>query len=45
MKKQALLAMMLALTLILSSCTLIQKDAAVDAATEILRLGDAVVTK
>ena len=45
MKKQALLAMMLALALILSGCTLVQKDAAVDAATEIIRLGDAVVTK
>ena len=45
MKKQALLALMLALTLILSGCTLIQKDMAVDAATEIIRLGDEVVTK
>lgn len=45
MKKQALLALMLALTLALTGCTLVQKDAAVDAATEILRLGDAVVTK
>ncbi len=45
MKKQALLALMLALTLILSGCTLIQKDAAVDAATVILQLGDQVVTK
>ena len=45
MKKQALLALMLVLTLILSGCTLIQKDAAVDAATEIIRLGDEVVTK
>ncbi len=45
MKKQALLALMLALTLILTGCTLVQKDMAVDAATEIIRLGDAVVTK
>ncbi len=45
MKKQALLAMMLALALILSGCTLVQKDPKVDAATEIIRLGDAVVTK
>ena len=45
MKKQALLALMLALALILSGCTLIQKDPKVDAATEIVRLGDEVVTK
>ena len=45
MKKQALLALMLALTLILSGCTLIQKDPAVDAATVIIKLGDAEVTK
>ena len=45
MKKQALLALMLALTLILTGCTLVQKDAAVDAATIIIRLGDSVVTK
>ncbi len=45
MQKKALLAMMLVLTLILSGCTLVQKDAAVDAAQEVLRLGDAVVTK
>ncbi len=45
MKKQALLALMLALTLVLTGCTLIQKDPKVDAATEILRLGDAVITK
>ena len=45
MRKKALLAMMLALTVILSGCTLIQKDAAVDAATEIIRLGDKVITK
>ena len=46
MRKKAFLALMLALTLLaLSGCTLIQKDPAVDAATEILRLGDAVVTK
>ena len=45
MKKQALLALMLALTLILTGCTLIQKDEAVDAATEVLRLGDKTVTK
>ena len=45
MRKQALLALMLALTLILTGCTLVQKDPAVDAATEIVRLGDKVVTK
>ena len=45
MKKQAMLALMLALTLILTGCTLVQKDPAVDAATEILRLGDQTVTK
>ena len=45
MQKKSLLAMLLALTLLLSGCTLIQKDPEVDAATEILRLGDQVVTK
>ncbi len=45
MKKKALLALMLALTLALSGCALIKKDLAVDAATEIIRLGDQVVTK
>lgn len=45
MKKQALLALMLALTLILTGCTLVQKDPEVDAATEIVRMGDRVVTK
>ena len=45
MKKQAYLALILALAMMLSGCTLIQKDAAVDAATEIIRLGDEVVTK
>ncbi len=45
MKKQALLALMLALALVLTGCTLVQKDAEVDAATEIIRMGDRVVTK
>ena len=45
MQKKSLLALALALTLLLSGCTLIQKDPAVDAATEILRLGDDVITK
>ena len=45
MQKKSLLALALALTLFLSGCTLIQKDAAVDAATEIIRYGDTVITK
>ncbi len=45
MRKQALLAMMLALVLVLTGCTLVQKDPEVDAATEIIRMGDQVVTK
>jgi len=45
MQKKALLAMMLVLTMLLSSCALIQKDPAVDAATEIIRVGDTVYTK
>ena len=45
MQKKTLLALVLALTLLLSGCTLIQKDPVVDAATEILRLGDDVITK
>jgi len=45
MKKQGLLALMLVLAMVLTGCTLVQKDPAVDAATEIIRLGDAVVTK
>lgn len=45
MQKKALLALMLALTMLLSSCALIQKDPAVDAATEIIRVGDTVYTK
>ena len=45
MQKKALLALLLGLTLILSGCTLIQKDPEVDAATEIVRMGDSVVTK
>ena len=45
MRKKALLAMLLVMSLALSGCALIQKDAAVDAATEILRLGDQVYTK
>lgn len=45
MQKKAFLALLLVLSLVLSGCTLIQKDEAVDAATEIIRLGDQVVTK
>ena len=45
MRKKALLALMMAAILLLSGCALIQKDAAVDAATEVLRLGDQVITK
>ena len=45
MQKKALLALMLAMTLLLSGCALIVKDEAVDNATEIIRLGDEVITK
>ena len=45
MRKKALLALMLALTLILSSCSLIVKDTAKDNATEIIKMGDQVITK
>ena len=45
MKKKALLAMLLVMTLLLSSCALIKKDEAVDAATVILKLGDEEITK
>ena len=45
MQKKAFLALLLVLSLILSGCTLIQKDEAVDAATVIIRLGDQTVTK
>ena len=45
MRKKALLALMLVLTLLLSGCTLIVKDQAMDNATEIIRMGDRVVTK
>ena len=45
MKKRALLAALLAMTLLLSSCALIVKDAEVDAKTVILKLGDNEVTK
>lgn len=45
MNKKALLALMLALTMLLSGCTLLVKDQEVDNATEIVRLGDTVYTK
>ena len=45
MQKKALLALLLALTLALSGCALIQKDMDVDRATEIIRVGDTVITK
>ena len=45
MQKKALLALLLALTLMLSGCALIQKDLDVDRATEIIRVGDTVFTK
>ena len=45
MRKKALLAMLLVLTLLLSGCTLIVKDEAVDNATEIIKMGDKVITK
>ena len=45
MKKKALLAILLVATLLLSSCSLIQKDEAVDAATVILKLGEKEITK
>ena len=45
MKKNALLALLLVMALVLSSCSLIVKDEMKDAKSVILRLGDDVVTK
>lgn len=45
MRKKALLALMMAAILLLSGCALIKKDQAVDDATEIIRMGDQVITK
>lgn len=45
MHKKALLACMLVVTMLLSGCALIEKDEAVDRATEIVRVGDTVYTK
>ena len=45
MQKKALLALLLAMTLLLSGCALIVKDQAVDDQTVIIRMGDKTVTK
>ena len=45
MRKNALLALMLVLTMLLSGCALIVKDEAVDNATEIIKMGDKTITK
>lgn len=45
MHKKALLALLLAVTLLLSGCGLVEKDPEVDRATEIVRVGDIVYTK
>lgn len=45
MQKKALLALLLALMMTLSGCALIEKDLEVDRATEIVRVGDTVITK
>ena len=45
MKKKALLAVLLVMTLLLSSCSLIVKDKEVDAKTVILKMGDTEITK
>ena len=45
MQKKALLALLLALMMTLSSCALIQKDVEKDRAQEIVRVGDTVITK
>ena len=45
MKKKALLAVLLAMTMLLSSCALIVKDKKVDAKTVILKMGDKEITK
>ena len=44
-RKKMILAMLMALTLLLSSCALVVKDEKVDAAQEVIRLGDQVITK
>lgn len=45
MNKKALLACLMAVMVLLSGCSLIVKDAEVDAATEIVRVGDTIYTK
>ena len=45
MKKKALLAVLLVMTLLLSSCALVVKDKEVDAKTVILKMGDKEITK
>lgn len=45
MNKKALLALLLAVTMLLSGCALIEKDMTVDRATPVITLGDAVINK
>ena len=45
MRKVKILALLLALCLLLSSCSLIVKDMEVDRATEVIRVNDTVITK
>lgn len=45
MQKKALLALLLAVTLMLSGCALVVKDADVDAVQEVIRIGDKSYTK
>lgn len=45
MQKKALLALLLMLTMVLSGCSLIVKDEAVDAARVVIRVGDKTYTK
>lgn len=45
MHKKALLALLLVMAMLLSSCALVEKDPEVDRATEIIRVGDTVYTK
>ena len=45
MSKKALLAVLMAMILLLSSCALVVKDQAVDDATVIMKLGDKEITK
>lgn len=45
MHKKALLACLLVVTMLLTGCSLIEKDMAVDAATEVIRVGDTMYTK